>query len=77
MKFYDKIKRDSRSNASAAAVFGVGVAGYFHREIYLVVAGITGLVFFIILCYALFAEHMEKEQKQKRSKNNQTRRSSL
>ena len=68
-----KLKETAEAMLLLLLFFGVGVAGYFHREIYLVVAGITGLVFFIILCYALFAEHMEKEQKQKRSKNNQTR----
>lgn len=72
-----KLKETAEAMLLLLLFFGVGVAGYFHREIYLVVAGITGLVFFIILCYVLFAEHMEKEQKQKRSKNNQTRRSSL
>ena len=56
-----KLKETAEAMLLLLLFFGVGVAGYFHREIYLVVAGITGLVFFIILCYALFAEHMENE----------------
>jgi len=69
----EKLKETVEALLLLLVSFGVGVAGYFHREIYLAVAIITGLVFFGILCYALFAEHMEKERRRSKAKNKQRR----